>query len=161
PRPQAGLIAGSVFNARGDAGQHVWLRLRQHEVECNNSGSEIEQLVDEPRQDVTAPGPCTDRGERALVDVDNANWVARIDLARLQLLQGIERHQPKPGEGLRIDPSTCRGGAKAEKTHEPVHATGTQDAPSGKDARPSSSPVRANACMLALLTANNLNPSGG
>ena len=126
-------MLGGVPDRLRQGGQDVGLGVRKHEVECDDPGPERQQLLDETGQDFAAPGPCPDRSQRALVDVDDAHGVGGIDLARLQLLQRVEGDQPEPGEGLRIDPAQCSRVAKCEHNRQPVHHTSAQDVPPDKE----------------------------
>jgi hypothetical protein len=58
--------------------------------------------------------PRADRGQRALIDIDDAYGVGGIDYARLHLLQHVKGDQPEPRDGLRIDPAQCDRSAKCQ-----------------------------------------------
>jgi len=46
---------------------------RKHHVECNHPGAHLAKPGDQPGNHLAAPRPLADRGEAALVDVNNGN----------------------------------------------------------------------------------------
>ena len=134
-RPRERLHLRGVPDRLRQGGQGVGLGVRKHEVEGDDLGPGRQQLLDETGQDFAAPGPCPDRRQRALVDIDDAHRVGGIDLARLQLLQRVEGDQPDPGKGLRIDPAQRRRVAERKHNRQPIHHPDAQDAPRTMEGR--------------------------
>ena len=98
---QAGERIGLRPEAQGVGGRHA-VRLGEHHVEADSRGPIVGELLHELGKHGARPRPLPDALQRLLVDVDDAQRQAGVELARADLLVGIEHDGPQSRHRARI-----------------------------------------------------------
>ena len=98
---QAGERIGLRPKAQGVGRRHT-VRLGEHHVEADSRGPIVGELLHELGKHGARPRPLPDAFQRLLVDVDDAQRQAGVELARADLLVGIEHHGPQSRHRARI-----------------------------------------------------------
>jgi hypothetical protein len=103
------------------------VRLGEREVEGDRGRPLFGEFQHQIAQHCARPGPLSDRRQRALIDIEHADWQLRIVLLRREALIGVERDQAQRLNRERIEITDEDRGGEHAAHKQNIEAPGAYD----------------------------------